>query len=202
MNFSILASVFVIIILIAHNIRKSKKIQAETERLFWERETKANQVRRKPLDGLDYVKIPLDALPMELMREDERVAECLEIINSLSSRPIVNLTSYSNTDLKLEYGTANITALSEYDQNYTTLVTTLQKWANVLYGAGHTDEACRILEFAVGTRTDISRSYTMLAEIYTSRGTPERIQELIKTAESVRSLNQKVILKHLNEFYQ
>ncbi len=202
MKFYVLASVIILVVVIAHNVRKSKKVQAQEELKFWEREDMANQVRRKPLDGLDYIKIPLDALPMNLMQDDEAVAECLQIINSLSAQPIVNLTGYSNTDLKLKYGTANITVLTEYDQNYTLLVCTLQKWADLLYSAGLTEETRQILEFAVSTHTDVSRSYTLLAEIYIAQGIPEKIQELKKNAESLQSLNKKIILKHLSESCQ
>ena len=48
-------------------------------------------------------------------------------------------------DLKLEYGTANINDLSQYDQNYTLLVRTLQKWAEALAAADHP----RLIRFSV-----------------------------------------------------
>lgn len=199
MKFYFLASLIVFILIISHNLRRSRRIQAEEESSFWERERMANQVRRKPLDCLDYIKIPLDTLPMNLMREDEHVAECLNLIDDLSTQPIVNLTGYSNTDLKLEYGTANITVLTEYDQNYTLLASTLQKWADLLYEAGHIEETRKILEFAVSTRTDVSHTYILLAEIYISQGIPEKIPELRSVAETLRSLNKGVILRHLEE---
>lgn len=197
MKFYILASLFILILVISHNIRKSKRARAESETNFWEKERMANQVRRKPLDDLDYIKIPLDALPMELLPEDEQVEECLRLVRELSTQPIVNLTGYSNTDLKLEYGTANITALTDYDQNYTLLVSALQKWAELLYQAGYPDETRRILEFAVNTRTDVSHTYSLLAKIYLEQGTPEKINELKSIAETLNSLNKSVILRHL-----
>lgn len=184
---------------INHNVRKSRRIQADEEKRFWDREHLANQTRRKPLDGLDYIKIPLDRLPMQLLEENEKVAECLRMIQELSLRPIVNLTGYSNTDLKLEYGTANITALTEYDQNYTLLVSTLQQWADLLYQADQTEPTREILEFAVEIRTDVSRTYDLLSDIYIKNGQRDKIPELINTAESLNSLNREVILRHLRK---
>ena len=114
-------------------------------------------------------------------------------------QPIVNLTGQSNTDLKLEYGTANITVLTEYDQNYTLLVSTLQQWADLLYNENHTNEVRQILEFAVSTRTDVSRTYDILSDIYIAIGQADKIADLIATAETLNSLNKEVILRHLQQ---
>lgn len=199
MKFYVLASLIVFIWIIGHNLRKSKRIQSEAEARFWERERLANETRRKPLDNLDYVRIPLEELPMHLMEDNEQVAGCLQIINELSLQPIVNLTGYTNTDLKLEYGTANITVLTEYDQSYTLLVNTMQTWAKLLYDAGYVEETRKILEFAVSTRTDVTASYDLLADIYLQDAAPEKIQTLLSTAENLNSLSKQVILRHLQE---
>ncbi len=199
MKFYILASLIIFCMVINHNVRKSRKIQATEEKRYQERERLANQTRRKPLDGLDYIKIPLERLPMHLLEEDEKVTECLRMIQELSQHPIVNLTGFSNTDLKLEYGTANITVLTEYDQNYTLLVSTLQQWADLLYRAEQTEAARDILEFAVNIHTDVSRTYAVLSDIYIKNGQRDKIPELMNTAESLISLNREVILHHLRE---
>lgn len=199
MKFYVLASLIIFVLVIFHNVRKSQNHITSEEKSFWEKERLANEVRRKSLDGLDYVQIPLDRLPMELLKDDPKVAECLRIINELSLQPIVNLTGFTNTDLKLEYGTANITILTEYDQNYTLLAGTLQQWADLLYTQNHTDEVRQILEFAVSTRTDVSRSYDMLSDIYVANGQEHKINDLIATAETLNSLNRGVILRHLSQ---
>lgn len=199
MKFYILASLIIFCMVINHNVRKSRRLQADEEKRFWDRERLANNTRRKSLDGLEYIKIPLESLPMHLLKEDEKVAECLRIIQELSQQPVVNLTGFSNTDLKLEYGTANITALTRYDQNYTLLASTLQQWADLLYQAQQTDPAREILEFAVNTRTDVSRTYDLLSDIYIRNGQQDKIPALISTAEGLNSLNREVILRHLKE---
>lgn len=199
MKFYILASLIIFILVIAHNVRKSGKIQQKNELGFWEKERLANETRRKPLDGLNYITIPLEKLPMHTMAENERVAECLRIVNELSVEPVVNLTGITNTDLKLEYGAANITILTQYDQNYTLLASTLQQWADLLYSEGFIKETLQILEFAVDTHTDVSRCYDLLADIYLQNGDSGKIAELTETAETLNSLNKEVILRHLKE---
>lgn len=199
MKYYILASLIALVFVISHNLRKSDRIKTNQEKNFWEREKMSNESRRKSLDGLDYIHIPLEELPMHLMEDDGEVAGCLQIINDLSMQPIVNLTGFTNTDLKLEYGTANITALIEYDQSYTLLASTLQQWASLLYKAGHIDGTRQILEFAISTHTDVSASYDLLADIYVAANQAYRIEELVKTAETLNSLNRDVILRHLKE---
>lgn len=199
MKFYVLASLILFILVISHNLRKSKRIQSQNEMSFWQRERLANSTRRKSLDGLDYIRIPLDSLPMHTLEDNQKIGECLRIINELSTQPTVNLTGLTNTDLKLEYGTANITALTEYDQNYTLLAGTLQQWADLLYNEGYIEETRQILEFAVSTRTDVSRSYDLLSDIYLQNGQPEKFAGLIQTAETLNSLNKEVILRHLKE---
>lgn len=201
MNLIILASLIVFIILLSVRIKRQTKIQQNNEKNFWERERLANSVRRKSLDNLDYIQIPLETFPTSVMQEDGTVMECIGLMESLTAQKIVNLTGYSNTDLKLEYGTANISLLTEYDQNYTLLVRTLQKWADTLITAGYTKEAAILMEFAISTRTDISRTYYQLADYYVSRRESEKIQWLKDTADSLHSANRGIILNRLEELY-
>ena len=168
---------------------------------FWQRERAANNVRKKPLDNLEYIKIPLEKLPLQAHNEDSTIAECVEVLSTLAECKIVNLTGISNTDLKLTYGTANITPLSEYDQNYTLLVTTLQKWADKLYTLGDIASAKTILEYAVSVKSDITKTYLQLAEIYSSQDSPEAIKDLIIAARQLTTPSGRIIIRKLQETY-
>lgn len=202
MNIFVLASSIVLVIAIAISTKKQKKNTKDMEQRFWARERQANSVRRKSLDSLNYIHIPLDKLPLDIMNDNPEVEECQALIRELSTQTIVNLTGYTNTDLKLEYGTANITILSEYDQNYTILVRTLQQWADALLGADYVQEARVLMEFAVSTGTDISRTYYKLADIYASRGENYQIEQLIAQAQELRTSTSKAIVRTLQESYQ
>lgn len=202
MKFPFFASVIIFVVLVKLVIGRQQKRKNHNEESFWEREQRANAVRRKSLEGLAYVKIPLEDLPMEVLSEDPAVAQYIATVKELANVPIVNLTGYTNTDLKLEYGTANITQLSQYDQSYTLLVSTLQKWAESLYQAGFLQESLQILEFALSTGTDVSKTYYLLAEIYHSRGEQHKINHLISVAEGLRSISRSSIVRTLQEFDQ
>ena len=189
------------IIIVAQTTRRQRALAEKKEQEFWDREKRANSVRKKSLDGLDYVKIPLDKLPMDALPEDEKVQEYKELLTYLSTQPIVNLTGFTNTDLKLEYGTANITPLSQYDQNYTALVRTLQQWAELLLKADLREESETVLSYAVSIGTDVSHTYYALAEIYASRAEYDKIDALIRQAETLRSALSKSIVRTLQESY-
>ena len=168
------------------------------EEAFWKRERESNSVRRKPIDHLDYVKIP-ESLPFDLHTENLEIQECIKIIKELINEPILNLTGYSNTDLKIKYGTANITVLSIADQNYTLLVTTLQKWADELFKLDCKEEAYSILEFSVSTKVDIGKTYRLLGKHYLEAGDMPSFDKLIETAKDLKSMNTKYIVASLKE---
>lgn len=201
MKLPVLASLIIIGLVVTHNSKRYIRKKEENEQHILEIERQANHVRRKSLDNLDYIHIPFDRLPLEAMSGDDTVQECLETLRTLDTCRIVNLTGYTNTELKFQYGTANITPLMEYDQNYTLLVCTLQKWADRLMEAGLEDEAAKVLEFAMETNTDVSRSYYMLAGIYASHGKQDQIPGLVTRAEGLKSLNSRGIVRTLRESY-
>lgn len=193
------ASFIVFCLWLAYEIRKSRRLGEKMEKNFWALEEKANSTRRKPLDDLAYITIPSPLLSLHVPEENLRVQEGMEILRTLSTQKIVNLTGWTNTELKLEYGAPNINLLMEFDQNYTLLARTLQTIAKELFIAGQTAEAKSILEFAVSTKTDVSQSYFLLADLYEREACPEKIEELIRTAETLKSVMKKTIVRTLQE---
>ncbi len=199
MKYPVFASFIIFILLVRHNIRRNRRIEENSEKAFWERERKANDVRRKPLDDLVYVKPDMSSFPVDIMADDPEVAECRELIRELANEKIVNLTGYTNTDLKLKYGVANLKLLSEYDDRFTLLVQTIRKWADRLWENGYTVEAVPLLEEQVRIHADVTSAYRKLAVYYRDNNEPEKIEILRKTAETLNSSSKNVILKYLDE---
>lgn len=204
MKFPIFASLIVFCLWLRYILNKSNKDAASDSESFLEREAKANSTRRKSLDNLDYITIPLDSFAIndqisDTLSDNYRFNEAVDTLYNLSSQKIVNFTGYTNTDLKLMYGAPNINLLMEFDNNYTLLARTLQALAEELFKAGYIAEARTVLEFAVSTKTDVSRSYFLLADIYERDCRPEKIEELIKTAESLNSIIRNSIVRTLKE---
>lgn len=199
--FFILASLIIPIIWLTYELKKHNKIEKNALNDFWQREEQANQVRKKPLDNLNYVKIPFDIIPKSLLSDNEEIRDCLDLLNRLSERKIVNFTGYSNTDLKLEYGAANFTELSQYDENYTLYARTMQKLANLYYQNGYESNARILLEKAIESGTDISASYLLLAEIYQKQKETAKLNALLQSAKSLSFVSSKKSLIHSLEEY-
>ncbi len=197
MAFPFLGLFLLLIFIVAFQIKRSNQHQKEAEEQFWNREAEANHVRRKDISGLPYITIPFEKFPINLF-EDEEILSYETDLRTLADKKILNLTGISNTELKMEYGPANLPLLSEYDENYTTLIHVLVQYAKCLIKNGHEKEAVPVLEFAVETGSDVSSVYTILAGYYEKNGDAESLKRLIASAESLTSLMKQPILDKLN----
>ena len=100
MRFPTFFAIFVtFLVWLSIKLRKTNK----KDDSFWQREAEANNVRKQTLDNLDYITIPIDSLPF-FYGIDKNLEELQNTITSLSSCTIVNLSNYTNTELKLMYG--------------------------------------------------------------------------------------------------
>lgn len=202
MNLFLFSSFTIFCIIFSIALHRTKRIEQNLDQDFWEREQKANFTRKKSLDSLNYITIPEEILQMKPDCMTSEIENCLRDLNDLSAFKIVNFTGYTNTDLKLEYGTANINILSDYDFHYTSLVTLLQKLAELLHDVLEDALAIKVLEFAVSTGTDVSKSYYLLAQLYQEAGMSEKIEKLIAQAQNIRSILKDTIVENLRATYQ
>ena len=140
----------------------------------------------------------MDILPFADTNEEE-LTEIQTAIKNLFQKPILNLTGLSNTDLKLKYGVANIKFLIQCDDNYTLLIQNLTRWGSYLYDHNRWNEAVTVLEFGIRCKTDISKNYILLAGLYKELNTPNKINDLIQTAQTLDSLSKETILTALRK---
>ncbi len=204
MKFPFLASFILLIILFNVATRRVSRKVEEKEEKFWERELASNNVRKKSLEELEYIHIPIDQLPFNTYGDSEVLKSAEEELLALKDEKIVNFTGIPNTDLKLQYGTANITVLTQYDQNYTSMVIALQKWGQELYNQGRFEDATKVLEFSMKTRTDISGTYRLLVDMYkTKLGYNEttirkKLEAMLPIAKELNALSRQQIVNLIN----
>jgi len=166
---------------------------------FLDKESRANNVRKQPLDSLSYINFTDSSVKLPKEAPNTRIESLCETLQSLYFQKIVNLSGISNTDLKLTYGAANLPLLSEYDQNFTTLSRTLYDLAIELISEGMKDEAKSILEYGVSIGTDISGHYLTLANLYVEANDFDKINHLIAAAENMHSLTKSSTITKLQE---
>lgn len=168
---------------------------------YWQKEYQSNFARKKDPDDLDYITVDMDRIPMEEYCSEEEQDLYVEL-KKILSQPIINLNNMSNTDLKLTYGIANFEKLSAYDQNYTRLIRTLNRLGNYCFDNGNTTRAKRILEYAIELGSDISSTYTTLANIYLQEDAIEKIQTLINQMDQTDSLMKETTKNKLLQMIQ
>lgn len=190
---------FIIILLSVFSLfrNSSQRALKKQQDAFWEKEQRANQTRRQDISQLDYIRIPMDTFPFG-QYADEQLASFENILKNLSSRQILNLTGISNTDLKLQYGAANLPVLSECDANFTTLAKTVASYGTRLAQLGHWQDAVHVLEFGIACKTDISKNYTQLGSLYREHGQSEKLEKLIQTVRDSDLLLKDSVLAQLS----
>lgn len=184
--------------LVKYKNSKYKEDKALEEEKFWAKEAKSNHVRRKDLSGLDYIKVPLDELPF-VQTDNYDIKLCEKELRNIAETKIVNLNGISNTDLKLEYGTANITLLSEYDNNCANLFMALSNMTVHLAENDFHKEAVAFGEYALSIGCDISRVYYVLADEYIKDGRASKVDELIEKAKLIDSPMSAAIVRELEK---
>ena len=157
--FPFLAILIVFCLVLAYYIRKNDAAQQKVQDEFWEKERLSNAVRKKDISKLDYITIPLDKIPVKVHTSTEKA------IFALAEKPMLNLVGISNTDLKLQYGTANLETLSEYENNFLDFVALLPDYAAELVEAGEKETARMLLEFAVSVNADSRKIDKQLAAL-------------------------------------
>ena len=191
---------FVILLgVFAYKRSKAERDGQQAEQEFWQRENEANATSKQDISNLDYVDFTGVSLPFALF-PDDFLGQCESQVIALKDKKILNLTGISNTDLKLQYGAANLPALTEYDQNFTLLVRTLNSWGRRLQELSQPKEAIAVLSYAVEIGSDIKATYKLLAELYQQEGDMHKVQELKSYANKLNSLMKQPILSMLEQY--
>lgn len=182
--------------------RKSDRLSKQTNEDFWRREVDANNIRKQPLDALDYITINDEILIHNLWNsqaDDSTLSSLSDTLSNLKDKRILNLTGMTTTDIKYAYGVANLNEVSSYDDNFTTYCRTIFAYGQRLVELGNKDAAICVLEAGIDSLTDISGNYKLLAELYIEKGTPNKIEHLIEQANKLNSLMKNSIISSLKE---
>ena len=110
---------------------------------------------------------------------------------------MLNLIGVSNTELKEQYGPANLEILSYYDQNYTRYMRSLYLYAQGIYEE-YPAEAVSILTYCIETGTDISGIYELLGTYYIQHGRTTELEQLYTRIPDTTSMSGKMIISKLD----
>ena len=218
MKMPILTIFLLFIIILTFSLKKTSKVDKNKEKEFWQREHDANFSRKKSIDDLNYVCIP-DTIVTIVSSLDKTIQnyphintdssvdfnitlteQAINDFNSLLNSKIVNLGGIPNTDLKLSYGVANLPSLSEYDQNFSKLLTTIEPICNMLLFFDKRQECKTILKWIIDYGADTGFCYKTLASMYIEDKEHPQIHYLIKKAEQINTIRKDSIIRMLNSY--
>ncbi|HCJ77183.1 hypothetical protein ACTQ1U_09965 [Thermoguttaceae bacterium LCP21S3_D4] len=193
----ILICVIIFVIFLNSRKRQITKQEQEITEQFWARENKANATRRRSLDALPYITIPEELL-IPPAQASEDVLAFYETLRQLSDKKIVNLNGKTNTDLKLAYGAANLAALTEYDENYNTLICTIAKLGKLLCEQSETKAAIDILLFGIRCGSDITDNYMLLVPLLKESNDSGALTEVYQKLATLPEDSRKRIKEKLS----
>lgn len=162
--------------------RKADRKRESGSKAFWEREDQANHTRNKDISSLPMFCPDESHIPMT-ETADENVIYYQGKVQNAMGLPMMNLSGYTNTDLKLAYGTGNFNTLSEYDQNFNDFLMNMSNLGKAYFTAGLLQEAADVFTFCLDSGSGKSTDYEALAKVWFAMGTPEKISGLITDAE-------------------
>lgn len=184
---------------VTYQVKRTTAIGSQKQEEYREYELNANFVRKKDISGLPYIKVPLEELPFQDTTNPD-LTELQDKVKEIAQTDILNLTGISNTDLKYQYGVANLDKLSICDNNFIKLSRALYNWGMWLYKNQNINEARKVLEYAVSCKVDISGIYTTLASIYCDNNEADKIDYLKEQVATLNTLMKDSILKSLDAF--
>lgn len=201
----ILPYFIIILIVIQLYLKKSTRSGSERSKKYWEREQKANSTRKQDISTLNYIKWD-DSLPAidnsltlaDILNNSPEALKAYNNIQTLKTEPMLNLSEYSNTDLKLKYGVANLDTLTQYEDNYTSFIKSLSELGHILIEHKDISDATAFLEYAVMIGSDIRLTYTDLYSLYSEAENASKIRQLRQYASIIKSVNKDLIVSAIN----
>lgn len=196
---------FIIILIVIQLYLKKVHVLAQNAQKNIEREQKANSTRKQDISTLNYIKWD-DALPAidnnltlaDILNNSPEALKAYNNIQTLKTEPMLNLSEYSNTDLKLKYGVANLDTLTQYEDNYTSFIKSLSELGHILIEHKDISDATAFLEYAVKIGSDIRLTYTDLYALYSEAGNASKIRQLRQYASLIKSVNKDLIVSAIN----
>lgn len=127
---------------------KADRQSSYSNESFWEHENRASHTPTANIDNLNYVYLDSSVVPEARPDDPSELTEVLDTIRSLEGCKMIDLSEYTNTDLKLKYGTFNFTVLAKADADFSSLVESCDKASDILAGLERYEEAYRLENYA------------------------------------------------------
>lgn len=192
------------IFIFQHNLRKSDRTINNSRKNFWAHEEKSLFARKSPIESSLYIKPNLEALPKFSIEDfisfgDENLYKIQEHCFNIATEPMVNLSDMLNSDVRMKYGTSNLSIIESYEVNYNHYIKSLYQLAKGYYDLKMYAEAIKVLEEGVHVNTSIGDHIILLASLYCQFHDTLKFNELYERTLTLNTLTKSTIVKNLDK---
>jgi hypothetical protein len=172
----------------------------------------ANRTRVHEIDTGLFYEADFSALPVREYNDEEmaRPHPCYlwqkKVLSIYGKKMLRFDRSYSNIELKHMFGVANLEFVARYEENFMNYIHALRHWAEALLAFGASsgdsvmaDDARVILEIANDAGSEVSQTYTILADIYVSLGLAQELEGLRNTIINRNFPGKQIALDYINK---
>lgn len=191
---------FIFLAWLFYEQRKARKMEEKISKDFWAREAEANQTRKKDISHLPLVQVEESEIPAATT-SDEAILYYIGQLQEIIKEPMMDLSEYTNTDLKLAYGVGNFKTLSDYDEKFNSFLVNLTNLARAYSRAELYKEAKDTYQMALRYGSQKVNDYTELAEVYLKMDQPEQITQLITDVSNGEHPRKETIVESLRSVF-
>ncbi len=201
---------FLVLILICaflfqHHLRKNMRIEDKHREIFWAKEAKSLSVRRKPLTPEDYIYADISQLtfpPLTTLSSGEQrhYQRLIREIKEFATLDLMNFSTLTNTEIRIRFGTAHQTLITQNEENYVQLLRRLAEYGHFMINAHNPHEAIIAFEETVRLGSDYSDHYLSLATLYQEQHQKDKLEQLKNHVKASPSPAMASISKKLTAF--
>ena len=205
MGFPIAAAIFWLAVAFLLILNFSSRRHKQNLAKFLSDERDANLSRKKPIDPDAFIVPELKNLPIltngshigSLSYEKQQIA----II--FSSKPMIHFREKkTNLEIKRAFGVSNLELVSEYEENFDRYCGFMVDWASALIAEENFFAAEKVLLESIKTGSELTKSYTLLADLYFLQKKHDKLDELLVMASNKNfydGRNNIKINEHINK---
>ncbi|MCL2619606.1 MAG: hypothetical protein FWD97_01560 [Defluviitaleaceae bacterium] len=184
--------------------RKShEKLQRTADML--EENDEANNARARDVEDELLFHVIMEDLPLREYTAEEQEKPrpvCMwqnKVIQAASKKMLHFDSPKTNVELKKMFGRANLEFVARYEENFVNFIHAMRHWAEALLTEDKKDDAQQVLEIAVEAGSEVSQTYTLLADIYAEANDSEKLTALKDLAESRSLPGKAIVLSHIEK---
>ena len=197
--------VLVVVVTIAFKIAERKrmdKVRQNTQDMI-DADDAANSARHRDIGEEFFYTASLSTLPVAQYSDEDMKKPVatymwqMKVVKAAEKQMLHFDKQYSNVELKQMFGTSNLDNVAKYEENFSNFIHAMRYWAEALIAADKHKEAQKVLEESVKAGSELSQSYTLLADIYHRSNNLHALKQLLSTAQASAMPGKNIAIKHI-----